>query len=94
MVRSSTKKLKRSKRRVSVNKSNQSVKGECEGYKRTEKKPTLSDIEFKAGKCYYYDEGGNEHIYQDFYKGLKKKYGKDSYDPVTYKINFKLLKSL
>ena len=86
--------VKRSKRRVSLNKRNQSVKKDCEGYKRSEKKPALRDIEFKDGKCYYYDEAGNEHIYQDFYKGLKKKYGKDSYDPETYKINYKLLKSL
>ena len=69
------------------------MKQECTNHIKTEKAIYIDEIEFKDGKCYYWN-GGNRQIYEKFYKGLKKKYGRKSYNPKNYRIDYNYLKTL
>ena len=100
MVRSSNKKggflrrLRKTKKNKRSSKQESKMKKECTAHIKTEKTIYINEIEFEKGVCYYYDDGGNRHIYEKFYKGLKKKYGKNSYNPKNHKIDYNYLKTL
>ena len=91
-LRRKTKKSKPKPKRSS--KTESKMKQECTNHIKTEKTIYINEIEFEKGVCYYYDDGGNRNIYEKFYKGLKKKYGKKSYNPKNYKIDYNYLKTL